>query len=146
MPPTIRPAAEDDWPGILNTAHAALPWDAEGNAEWLANRKAFDGKRFHLVAETNEGIVGYGAIEEGPVPDVYRIFMVMAPERLDTLGAALYDKLAAKLHEWNAVGTWVREYTKDEATVAFFRERGLVEANRFTPEGYEEMIVLKSGT
>ena len=64
----LRVTIESDWPGILRVANEALPGAADGNAEWLANRRAFVGTgraRRHYVALGPDGrIVGYGAIEE----------------------------------------------------------------------------------
>ena len=141
----LRTPAVADWPAILALADAALPWDATGNREWLENRKRFNGRRRHYLAEEGESgpVVGYGAVEEGPEPGFFRMFVVMDPARLDGPAAArIYERLSADLAAWEARGVWVREYARDTAVLGFFQEKGFVEKNRFTLAGYEEMVVL----
>lgn len=141
----LRPVCDDDWPAILELANAALPWDAEGNLEWLENRKQFGGRRRHYLAEVPETDqpVGYGAIEEGPDPGSFRVFVVMAPALLPTkTGTLLYDRLLADLQALEARSVWVREYAADTDILSFFKEKGFDEQHRFTPTGYREMVVL----
>ncbi|MDX1662915.1 MAG: hypothetical protein R3272_03915 [Candidatus Promineifilaceae bacterium] len=141
----LRAAEEKDWPAILEQADAALPWDASGNREWLENRKAFGGRRRHYVAEevSSGAVVGYGNIEEGPDPGNYRIYVVTEPALLEgEVGTFLFERLVSDLRELEATGAWVREYSRDRATVAFFAERGFEERDRFTLPEHEEMVVL----
>lgn len=141
----LRAPSKADWPAILGAANAALPWDSAGNQEWLEYRKQFTGQRRHyVVEETPTGpVVGYGAIEEGPEPGVFRLFVVMDPALLRTeTGDLVYDRLVADLADLKARGAWVREYANDRAILAFFRRKGFVERSRFTPPGHQEMVVL----
>lgn len=141
----LRVPNDNDWPAILSVANAALPWDAAGNQEWLENRQQFKGRRRHHVAEetpTGRG-VGYGAVEEGPEPGYFRVFVVMAPERLQSeTGVLIYERLVADLERLEARGAWVREYASDAPVLAFFGEHGFAERSRFTPPGHREMVVL----
>lgn len=142
---SLRTPIDDDWPAVLGLADAALPWDASGNREWLENRKQFEGHRRHYLAEESESgrVVGYGAVEEGPEPDLFRIFVVMDPGRLqDPAAARIYEQLSADLAALQASGAWVREYARDTAVLTFFLEKGFVEQSRFTLIGHEEMVVL----
>ena len=141
----LRAPTGTDWPTILELADAALPWDATGNREWLENRKRFDGRRQHYLAEGAESgrAVAYGAVEEGPEPGFFRMFVVMDPARLQGPAAAhLYEQLSSDLVAMEARGAWVREYARDSAILEFFLEEGFVEKNRFTIAGHEEMVVL----
>ncbi len=141
----LRPVQDDDWPVILELANAALPWDADGNLEWLENRKQFSGRRRHYVAEdaATAQALGYGAIEEGPAPDSFRIFIVMDPALLPTkTGALLYDRLVADLQALEASGVWAREFAADTDILSFFKEKGFEEQSRFTPVGYRELVVM----
>lgn len=146
----LRTPGGADWHRILELADAALPWDAGGNREWLENRRQFAGRRRHYVVEGGGAgeeapgrAVGYGAVEEGPEPGSFRMFVVMAPELLASeAGAVLYVRLAADLAALKATNVWVREYARDMALLAFLRERGFEERERFSPPGYEEMVVM----
>jgi hypothetical protein len=143
--PILAPPDDADWPAILELANAALPWDTSGNQEWLANRRGFSGQRRHYLArETPSGPpLAYGAIEEGPEPGLYRVFIVMAPARLHSpIATHLYEQLAADLAALHARGAWVREYARDTPILDFFGELGFVAANRFTLPDHEEMVVL----
>lgn len=141
----LRAPHDDDWPAILALANAALPWDAAGNQEWLENRQQFAGRRRHYVAEEVPAgrVVGYGAIEEGPEPGIFRVFVVMAPARLQSeTGVLVYERLVADLAKLEARGAWVREYASDAPILAFFGENGFAEQSRFTPPGHREMVVM----
>ena len=141
----IRTPSDDEWPAILGLADTALPWDPAGNREWLENRKRFSGRRGHYVAEgvPSGPVVAYGAIEEGPDPGSFRVFVVMDPALLVTETAGLlYERLVAELAALGARSAWVREYARDQAVLAFFSRRGFVERDRFSPQGHEEMVVM----
>lgn len=141
----LRAPNDDDWPAILALANAALPWDSAGNEEWLENRMQFTGRRRHYVAEEVPPgrVVGYGAVEEGPEPGYYRVFVVMDPARLQSeTGALVYEQLVADLRQLEARGAWAREYATDGPVLAFFGENGFTEQSRFTPPGHREMVVL----
>ena len=130
---TVRIPTAADWPAILDVANAALPWDLEGNREWLEYRKQFDETartRRHYVAEdpTTGQVVGYGALEEGPDFGIFRVFVVMPPERLRSeAGESIYDRLAADLVDLEARGAWAREYTSDTAILEFLQEHDFFE-------------------
>ncbi len=141
----LRTPGDADWPAILSLADTALPWDAYGNREWLANRKRFAGQRRHYIAEqaSSGSATGYGAAEEGPEPGIFRLFVVMDPALLLTeTGDLVYDRLAADLVDLEARLAWVREYADDTAILAFFTQKGFVERNRFTLPGHRKMVVL----
>lgn len=141
----LRTPAEADWDTIFDLALAAVPWDIKGNKEWLANRKKFDGRRVHHVAESSESgtVVAYGGIEEGLEDGIFRIFVVMDAGSLRTeLGDLMFEQLVADLRGLNVHGFWAREYSRDDAIVPYFIRHGMVEKHRFTLEGHEEMIVL----
>src|SRR5438874_1676633 len=117
----LREAVEADWPAILEAADAAVPWATELNREWLENRHRFspsDHPRRHYVAEDPAAgrVVGYGAIEGGAEPGVFRIFVVMDPELLNGgVGEVVYQKLMTELIDVNATAVWAREETLDVA-------------------------------
>ena len=141
----LRIPTASDWPAILGLANAALPWDTEGNQEWLENRKQFTGLRRHYVAigQSSGTPLGYGTIEEGPDPGVFRMFIVADPDHLHgTIGDLIYQRLRTDLTNLDAEGVWVREYARDDPVIAFFTERGFAEHNRFTLPGHQEMVVL----
>lgn len=141
----LRIPGDEDWTAILAQADAALPWDAAGNREWLENRKQFSGRRRHYVAEESSSgnIIGYGAIEEGPDPGSFRVFVVMDRANLATeTGALIYERLSADLRTLDATGIWAREYAEDTDVLAFFIARGFVQRDRFTLPGLREMVVL----
>ena len=141
----LRKPTAADWPAILAQADAALPWDRTGNREWLENRKRFAGRRRHYLAQMvpSGEVVGYGAVEEGPEAGTFRVFVVTDPASLRAeVGEMLYERLAAELDELGAQLAWAREYARDRDIITFFAERGFVEHRRFTPAGYEEMVVM----
>ncbi len=141
-----RTPTEADWEAILQPAFDALPWDDKGNQEWVQKRQAFDGLRYHIVAENTENsiIVGYGSLEESPEKGMFRVYVGMSPERLlSGLGDSVYDHLSQKFTELNAQHLWAREYTKDTAIHAFFTSKGFIETERFKLDGYEEMFVMR---
>lgn len=144
---TLSTPDETHWPVILGLANAAVPWDVQGNQQWLANRQAFSGRRRHYIARDGDSgaISGYGAIEEGPESDTFRIYVVSDAERLaGDVGQAIYARLIEDLAAFGARRVWAREYASDDAILAFFTANGLVEQDRFTPPGYQEMVVLMS--
>src|SRR3712207_2383336 len=115
---TLRPPQSGDWSDIHQVANAALPWAADGNVAWLANRQRFEQSgyvRRHYVAEDGEGqIVGYAAVEGEAEPGRFRLFIVTSPERLHGgLGQLLYDQLDRDLHALGATVAWAREEARD---------------------------------
>lgn len=95
----LRKPLEDDWPAILEAAHQSAPWAGDHNEEWLSNRKSFDEHslvRRHYVAveRTANAVIGYGAVEQGPRSNTFRIFVVMSPKLLaGPLGSQVYERL-----------------------------------------------------
>lgn len=141
----LRLPAPDDWSAILQLAFGAVPWDAEGNPEWVNNRKNFSGLRRHFVVEddTDSTPIGYGSIEESPETGIFRMFVVMSGENLNGLaGDMIYDRLFEELLALNAHGIWAREYASDTAIQNFFAKKGFVKEKRLTLPGYAEMVVM----
>src|SRR3990172_8797197 len=87
---TLRGVSERDWDAIALMADEAAPQATGGNRDWLRARMAFDesaGTRRHYVAVDDHGRVrGYGAVEDAARDGRYRVFIVTAPELLDTAG------------------------------------------------------------
>jgi L-amino acid N-acyltransferase YncA len=142
----LRPAAPADWPAIFEVAMQAVPFAEEENREWWDNRQAFDDSartRIHVVAEDEEGeVVGYGAVEQGPEDNMYRMFVVGAPPIIQAgLGDQLYDHMLAALSTLDVWLIWVRELTMDPI-VDFFRGKGFQERERFLMDNGLEAIVL----
>lgn len=130
----VRPVKTEDYPAILQVADAAVPFDPQGNRGWLRSRQAFDETvhaRRHYVLEYDGQIVGYGGLEEqGGGPHRYRLYVVTAPERLESVGRALFERLRQAAIPLGARTLWVREYARDEALLDFFGERGFAETGR----------------
>lgn len=141
---SLRVPTDDDWDSILALAHAAIPWDSEGNEEWLHNRRTFPNRRLHYLVEDEIGAIrGYGAAEEGPDKDIYRVFLVMSAEDLQgDPGDIVFDRLVDDLAKLGARGLWAREYAEDQTIRTDLERRGFVEQTRFTPPGEREMVVL----
>lgn len=145
MNTNLRHPIDSDWEAILGLAQAALPWDTVGNQAWAKNRRTFIGQRRHYVVEdsaTGE-LLAYGALEQGPEPHLYRIFMVMDPDFLQHQATdQLYDQLMNDIVPLKARGLWAREYASDTPVIDFFSARGFVEERRFTLPNLPEMVVL----
>ena len=96
---SLRPPSENDWSRIKMIADASVA-DVEGagvQEEWLRNRRANStiGYQKHFVYEDSGTIRGYGALERAPdAPDGHcRMFVVTAPNDLDTVGEILFEEL-----------------------------------------------------
>jgi hypothetical protein len=142
----IRPPEKADWPAIFAAAMRAVPDSEHENREWWHNRQAIDEniqRRYHLVAEDEAGNVrGYGAIEEGPDPGLFRMFVVAGPGDISSgLGDFIYHHLLEKLDELEARIVWVREESRDPI-VDFFRKKGFLERTRFLLENGRQAIVV----
>ena len=83
----LRPPSDADWPAIHAVANEALPNAPDGNTGWLEARKALPSdqlRRRHYVIEDEGGMVaGYGGIEPAGPRGWFRLFVVIAPKRLD---------------------------------------------------------------
>jgi L-amino acid N-acyltransferase YncA len=147
MKARIRTAAASDWPAILQVANQAVPDAAAENLEWWENRQSFETRqrrRRHYVAQEpgTSQIVGYGAVEEGPEPGQFRVFVVMDRALLASgIADAIYARLEADLCDLGAEVAWVREEARDPV-VGFFQVRGLQERARSVLANGREAIVL----
>lgn len=145
---TLRAPEEADWPGILALAHASAPWAGDRNLEWLRYRQQFDQhawQRRHYVVEdqTTHQVIAYGGIEEGPQAGIYRMFVVMSPERLnDGLGQHVFGVLLADLKTLNASAAWAREEGRD-ALLDFFAQCEFTETQRFRLPNNLEIVVME---
>ena len=144
----FRPPTRIDWPVILalaNRASARVP-GAGKQDEWLANRQAFAklGHQDHLVLEIYGQIQGYGSIErtEHAPPQAYRLFVVAAPEALDTYGAAILDRQMDLLGQAAATAAWFVEFAADQHLLAFILARGFHISERFQLDSGVEAVVL----
>jgi len=134
MPVELRLPVSADWDAVLAAADAAVPFDPAGNREWLGNRRCFDrtgGVRRHYVAVEGRRVVGYGALElAAPEASRARLFVVLAPTLLTTVGEILYQRLIADAAELSVAVTWLREYTRDRPLLTFLYDRGFEETGR----------------
>jgi L-amino acid N-acyltransferase YncA len=145
---TLRPLHPSDWPAVFAAAMAAIP-DAEAeNREWLANRQAIaagETRHHHCVVEDQTGaVIGFGAVEEGPHPGAFRVYVVGAPEETTgEMGTTVFDYLSDRLLEFGAELAWVREEARDPV-VHFFESVGFRETGRFTlPNGRQAVVLEK---
>jgi hypothetical protein len=99
--------------------------------------------RIHFVAEDDAGTVrGYGAIEQWPEDDTLRVYVVGAPENIQTgMGDLIYEYLMQSLEGLEVRLLWVREESQDPI-VDFFREKGFYERQHFMLDNGREATVL----
>lgn len=145
---TLRRPRAEDWTSILAAANAALPGGQNQNEEWLEQRRGFDERRFlrrHYVAEDarSSEVIAYGAIECASEPGRFRLFLVMDPALLPTVGELMYTRLTEALHELGAEGVWVREFADDTPVLAFLLSKGLEERYRYRVTDVGDLVVLK---
>lgn len=134
----LRPF-DQEYGTLLALADAAVPFDREGNRQWLGHRRRFDAahraRRHYLVEETEAGAaaaategepVGYGAVEQDAADRRrFRLFLVADPAQLASgVGEFLMQRLLADLDELGAETIWAREYGRDSALLAFLRRWG----------------------
>ncbi len=148
VPVELRPPGWADWDAVLAAADAAVPFDSTGNRAWLANRKCFDrtgGVRRHYVAVDDERVIGYGAIELATACATRaRLFIVVAPALLASMGETLYQRLITDAGVLGTSVVWLREYAGDDPLLAFLYERGFVETIRTpSPDGAFEHVTLE---
>lgn len=144
----LRALRPDDFDLLLDLANQAVPFAPKENAEWLANRKAFDETRRlrrHYLAEEGGRSLGYGCLEQqGDDPSWLRIYVVGSPADMQgEVGTMLYERLLREARELKAAGLWAREYQADEAARRFFTSRRFTEAERFTVPDQPPMVVYK---
>jgi GNAT superfamily N-acetyltransferase len=136
----LRPlmGQEWEWKSIAGIAHSLEPRDSEGVDAWLVNRRQFDEsrctRRQHVVEDpATHRILGYGAIEQGPQPEVFRLFLVVRPDLIGRgVGDTLYAHLLSDLRDLKAAGTWVRLNASDLSTIGFLQKRGFLEVERLS--------------
>ncbi len=145
----LRKAVETDWPAIREVANAASPWSPRESQEWLSNRLRFDQtgytRRHYVALDTTTGnVIGYGAVEGGQEAGRYRIFVVMSPDLLTTVGDLIYNQLLTDLSTLHARAIWAREYARDTALLDFLARYGFHETQRFPLQGSgEEAVVME---
>jgi N-acetylglutamate synthase-like GNAT family acetyltransferase len=147
----IREPHETDWPAILAVANesvARIP-GAGPQDEWLRNRRSFDlarGVQQQLIAEASGSPVGYAALEsrDPAKPRSFRLFVVCAPQLLETVGEHLYAELQSRLRKLGATDVWFQEYASDAEFIAFARRRGFSKRGCFAFQGTEIIVLAKS--
>jgi mycothiol synthase len=134
---------DQEYGTLLALADAAVPFDHEGNRQWLSHRRRFDAARcirhHYLVEDTQAGTtaataspaglgepVGYGAVEQDAAdPQRFRLFLLAEPRWLaGGVGDFLMERLLADLAELGAQTVWAREYGRDTALLAFLERWG----------------------
>ncbi len=130
----LRTPTEADWQPILAIADRASPWKKAHNPAWLAARQTRLKQgllRFHVLAEGENGeLLGYAALEAGEKPGWLRVFLVVTPENLETVGKRLYGCLEARIRLECPEGLWLREEPGDSELLAFFTQKGFQETFR----------------
>ena len=133
----LRPF-DQEYGTLLALADAAVPFDHEGNRQWLGHRRRFDterrARRHYLVEEVGAGAqaaaagepVGYGAVEQDAADQQrFRLFLVADPAWLaGGAGDLVMRRLMADLDELGAERVWAREYGQDADLLAFLRRWG----------------------
>lgn len=151
MTVVLRPATMQDWQVILSLAEAIDPDSNAANLEWLANRKKFDTTRYvrkhYLASDGEDRVIGYGAIEQGPGVQHYRVFLVIEPGLGKTgVWQSLFDRLEQDLRDLKANRAWAREYTHGNYSenLEFFLANGFHETHRVNsklPNGADAVMV-----
>jgi RNA polymerase sigma factor (sigma-70 family) len=145
---TFRRPSADDWASIGATAKAALPHAGDQNELWLENRRNFNEQQFqrrHYIAEDSHTgkVIAYGAVECASEPGRFRLFLVMDPALLPSIGTRVYEKLMEALKELNAEAIWVREFADDQPLLDFLLSKGLEERYRYHVPEVGDLVVLK---
>jgi len=130
---------------MLAAAHAARPRDRVQTESWLEHRCSFDERSFaprHFVAEADGVVTAYGALEGSAEAGSFRLFLVMAPALLPTVGELLWARLETAAREFGATALWAREYADDTALLDFLRPKGFAENARYHVPGVGELVTL----
>ncbi|HEY7348478.1 MAG TPA: GNAT family N-acetyltransferase [Ktedonobacterales bacterium] len=133
----LRPFIEEYSEAVLAIAHAAIPYDPEGNQRWLRERKQIDEqlfrRRHYVVVDTDtHDIVGYGAIEQqgSDPPQRLRLYLIVLPGYLRSgVGRALYGRLMSDVETLKVSSLWMQEYQQDTELLGFVQERGFVQTS-----------------
>jgi ribosomal protein S18 acetylase RimI-like enzyme len=130
----LRSFRASDSSAVLAVAHAAIPYDVQGNQRWLRERLQVDEQRWlrrqYVLEDAAQGVVGYGAIEQQQPDgrDRLRLYEVVYPGYLRSGGGrALYGRLMQDVEELEVGSLWMREYQQDTALTGFMQERGFVQ-------------------
>lgn len=132
----ISAPAEADWAAILAVANASAPSKTADNPAWIENRRAFAGRKHHFVARgASNAIVGFAAVEHSG-DRRWRVFVVVAPPDLGTVGHALYQRLESALEDETVDALWACEEPADVELIAFLEARGFQsDGTRTLPSG-----------
>jgi N-acetylglutamate synthase-like GNAT family acetyltransferase len=147
----IREPHETDWPAILALANESVAHisSAGSQQEWLRNRRSFDrsqGVQQQLIMEASGAPVGYAALECRDLVKLrsFRLFVVCAPQWLETAGEHLYAELQSRLAKLGATDVWFQEYAANAEFITFARRRGFSERRRFVFQGTEIIVLAKA--
>ena len=145
----FRLPEQSDWHTIFDIANASVA-DVDGagiQQEWLANRQEFaaSGPQHHFVCLDSGIIVGYGSAERGSdVPDNrYRLFVVATPDRLESAGRSILDRLLLILDDLDAGRSYFVEYATDQRLVRFLLDRGYTESGTFKLDSGIDAVILE---
>jgi N-acetylglutamate synthase-like GNAT family acetyltransferase len=132
----IRPATDTDWPSILELVNILSPQSEPENRQWWLNRQKFDAQRYsrrHYVAQSDDrpGLLAYAGLEEGPDRRQYRLFILLSPDLLPSLGERLFLRLSESLLELAAHKVWAWEEEGDPM-VNFLLAHGFEERSHLT--------------
>jgi hypothetical protein len=83
------------------------------------------------------------AIECASEPGRFRLFLVMDPALLPTVGELMYSRLMDALRELGAEAVWVREFADDTPLLDFLLSKGLEERYRYHVPDVGDLVVLK---
>ncbi len=143
----LRPPVGSDWAEIASLADVAVEHvaDAPGQAEWVANRRAFRGEQMHLVGTLAGVVVGYCGLERKPgePSGQYRIFVVTSWADTSDVAEELYRRLEDELMRRRAEVVWLREYAGDAKVLDFVQQRGFEVRERYELGGSEIITLTK---
>jgi len=124
-----RSLEPDDWPRVKELADMSVA-DVPGAGpqdDWLTNRKQFTtlGEQQHFVCVDDDRIVGYGSLEratDAPAGHC-RMFLVTAPEHLDSVGPFIFEELQELASRRNISRSCFVE-NSEHPLLDFLRKRG----------------------
>ncbi len=135
---------DQEYGTLLARVDAAVPFDHEGNRQWLVHRRRFDTehrvRRHYLVEEVEAGAqavaagepVGYGAVEQDAADRRrFRLLLVADTAWLaGGVGDLLMRRLMTDLDELEAETAWARGYGRDADLLAFLGRWGFLVVRR----------------